>query len=91
MPPLPGGPIGPPGMGGPGGPELTLVGTDRTKEWLIEQIRFPQKHKPGSKMPPYGPDKISDSDLNHLASYLASLKGPAKKDGKEDPEKPKGK
>ena len=63
-------------MGGPPGPDLTKVGAtpEYTQEWLAEHIRDPKKHKPQSKMPAFGADKISDADLNHLAAYLAGRK-----------------
>lgn len=78
-----GGPGGRPGMGGPpggrpgmGGPDLSHSGApaDHTKEWLAAHIRDPKSHRDRSPMPPSGPDKISDADLDKLASYLASLK-----------------
>jgi len=72
---------GPPGGGkGPGGgmngPNLTAVGGDpaHTKEWIAEHVRNPRVHKPMSRMPPSGPEKISDTDLEALAAYLASRK-----------------
>jgi mono/diheme cytochrome c family protein len=61
---------------GPRGPSLARVGADanHTVEWLTEQIRDPRSHRPASRMPPYGEDKISREDLRSLAQYLASLK-----------------
>ncbi len=85
----PGGPPGAPGQpgqpgqpgmhpGGPpgAGPDLTMVGTapEHTKQWLAEHIRDAKMHKPESRMPPFGMDKISDADLTSLAEYLASRK-----------------
>ena len=74
----PGGPPGGKSKGGPGGggPDLTHVGkaADHTKEWLAEHIRNAKAHKPMSRMPPYGPDKINDADLSALADYLANQK-----------------
>jgi cbb3-type cytochrome oxidase cytochrome c subunit len=55
------------------GPDLAGIGAKRTVDWLMEQIREPQSHRPGSRMPSYG-DKISEEDLRALATYLASLK-----------------
>ena len=74
-----GGPPGGMGKGGPGGgsgPDLTHVGkeAEHTKEWLAEHIRDAKTHKALSKMPAFGPDKISDADLKVLADYLASRK-----------------
>jgi mono/diheme cytochrome c family protein len=72
----PSGPGGPPGRGGPGGPDLTSAGAkaDRTRQWLADHIRDPKSHRPQSRMPPFGADKISDADLALLAEYLASRK-----------------
>ena len=74
----PGGPGGP-GMGGRpgmGGPDLTKTGAaaDHTKDWLAAHVRDPKTHRQRSSMPPSGPDKISDADLDKLAAYLASQK-----------------
>jgi predicted Zn finger-like uncharacterized protein len=60
----------------PRGPSLARVGADtnHTVEWLSQQIRDPRSHRPGSRMPPYGEDKLSRENLRSLAEYLASLK-----------------
>ena len=70
----PGGPKGP--RGGMNGPDLTALGADpvRTKEWIAAHVRDPKAHKQQSRMPASGPDKISDSELDALAAYLASRK-----------------
>jgi len=66
---------GPPGGSGRG-PELTKVGADpeHTTQWIADHIRGPKAHKPRSRMPAFGADKINDADLHALADYLASLK-----------------
>ena len=71
-----GGPPGGPGRGGMGGPDLTKVGAEpeHTKQWITDHVRNPKAHKPQSRMPASGPEKISDSDLSALADYLASRK-----------------
>jgi len=63
------------GMRGRRGPNLSRVGANpsHTVDWLVEQIRDPQSHRPDSRMPAYA-GKISEDDLRALASYLASLK-----------------
>ena len=65
------------GMRGRGGrgPDLARVGAKpgRTIDWLAEQIRDPQSHRPDSRMPGYA-GKISEDDIHALAVYLASLK-----------------
>ena len=66
---------GPPG-GMANGPDLTKVGAEpeRTAAWLGDHIRNAKTHKPESKMPTFGPDKITDADLAQLAAYLAARK-----------------
>jgi mono/diheme cytochrome c family protein len=78
--PMPGGP-GPGGMGrGLGGmargPDLGHVGAkpEHTPQWLAEHVRNPRAHKPNSKMPPFGENKINEADMRALTDYLASLK-----------------
>ncbi len=69
-----GGPSGP--GGAMSGPDLTKVGADleRTKQWLADHVRNPKSHKPQSRMPASGPEKINDGDLSALADYLVSRK-----------------
>jgi cbb3-type cytochrome oxidase cytochrome c subunit len=59
-----------------GGPDLTAVGRtpEHTVDWLAAQIRDPKTHKPTSRMPAFGPEKLPDADLKALAAYLASRK-----------------
>ena len=62
---------------GMGGPNLSKVAADpeHTAEWIAAHIRDPKSHRPQSRMPAYGPDKLSDADLQTLVAYLATLKG----------------
>ena len=61
---------------GPGGPDLTTTGAnpEHTARWLADHVRDPKLHKPESRMPAYGADKIGDADLTALAEYLAGRK-----------------
>ena len=58
------------------GPDLGHVGKDpaHTVEWISAHIRNAKSHKPDSRMPPFGEDKLSAADLGVLAEYLAGLK-----------------
>ncbi len=69
-----GGPMG--AKGGMNGPDLTAVGADaaHTARWLADHVRDPKAHKPQSRMPASGPDKIADADLAALSAYLAGRK-----------------
>jgi cytochrome c oxidase subunit 2 len=68
------------GESGANGPNLTTFGDrnrvagflDHTKEDLIDWIKYPQKHKPGNKMPGFA-DQLSDQELDALAEYLMGL------------------
>ena len=69
-------------VGGVGNPKGALddVGgklkADEIKAWLRTPKEMTEKAKATRKpvMPAYGPDKISDADLDALAAYLLSLK-----------------
>ncbi len=60
------------GVGGKFGPDLTKIGEKKSKAWLADQIKDPKSKNPASVMPAY--KDISNSDLNALVDYLASLK-----------------
>jgi len=61
------------GSGGKGGPDLSHVGSKRSRTWLAAQVVNPRAHTPGSTMPAFG-SKIKGKDLTALSAYLASLK-----------------
>ncbi len=68
------------GKGGSTGPQLsggTLSG--KARKWVIDQLKNPKSHFPGSIMPAFA--GLSESDLNALADYLFSVQGPAGKPG----------
>jgi mono/diheme cytochrome c family protein len=46
----------------------------RTAQWLADHVRDPKSHNPRSRMPAFGEDKISETDLAALVDYLANLK-----------------
>lgn len=59
--------------GGATGPDLSGEGSrDRTKDWLITQIRNPKAHNINTVMPAF--TALSDQQVNSLADYLLSLK-----------------
>lgn len=76
---------GPPMAGGPGGPgggparkapDLGKVGADpeHSVDWFMKFIRNPKAVKTDARMPAFGENKVSDTDLRALAEYLANLK-----------------
>jgi mono/diheme cytochrome c family protein len=58
-------------VGGTVGPDLTHVGSKRSRDWLAQEIVNPDAHQPDSKMPAH---ELSKDELNALVDYLASLK-----------------
>lgn len=61
------------GVGMKLGPPLNGLKGKRSRDWIIEHFRNPQKLSPGSTMPPY---PFNDRDMENITSYLLSL--PAK-------------
>jgi nitric oxide reductase subunit C len=60
------------GVGGKIGPDLTRVGSRRSKEWMEEQIENPKSHYSDSIMPSFA--KLPERDREALADYLSGLK-----------------
>jgi cbb3-type cytochrome oxidase cytochrome c subunit len=59
-----------------GGPDLSKVAAEpeHTTDWLSAHVRNAKAHKADSRMPAFGPEKISEDDLKSLVEFLASLK-----------------
>jgi mono/diheme cytochrome c family protein len=60
-------------------PNLTFIGSVRSQKYIIEHLKNPRAHTPGSIMPTYW---MSDSEIRSIAKYLTSL------DKIDVPEKP---
>ena len=60
------------GIGGKIGPDLTHVGSRRSKAWIEEQLINPKSHDPDSIMPSFA--KLPEKDREELADYLSGLK-----------------
>ncbi len=60
---------------GPGknAPDLSKIGGEHDAIWIVAHVKNPKVHNPGSRMPGYE-GKISETDLQAMGSYLASLK-----------------
>jgi len=58
--------------GGVVGPDLSTVGTKRSRDFLERVIKDPSKAYPGTVMPPY--DSLPADQLKLLADYLETLK-----------------
>lgn len=60
------------GKGGTVGPDLSNVGSIRSKEWLSIQIKDPKSNNPNTKMPSYS--QLSDEEIMAIATFLSELK-----------------
>ncbi len=59
------------GKGGKIGPDLTNEASkNRTKSWIIDQIKNPKKHYPKSPMPAF--TMLNKTQINNLADFLLS-------------------
>jgi len=61
------------GKGGSVGPNLTYVGSKRSRDYIVQQIKDPKSHNPRTEMPSFR-DRLSDQELSDLADYLSGLK-----------------
>jgi ubiquinol-cytochrome c reductase cytochrome b subunit len=59
------------GDGGSVGPDLSYIGTQRDRDWLIRHFKNPQAVVPGSIMPAFD---LDEQALTHLTDYMLSLK-----------------
>jgi len=60
------------GKGGAVGPNLSNVGSRRSREYIIQQIKNPESHNPNTVMPSFR--DMPEQDINDLADYLSHLK-----------------
>ena len=65
------------GSGGDIGPDLTDVGLRHSPGWLHSFVELPTRFHAESRMPAYGPPALSHQEIEELARYLATLRGPA--------------
>jgi mono/diheme cytochrome c family protein len=61
------------GKGGAVGPNLTYVGSKRSRDYIVQQIKDPKSHNPNTAMPSFR-DELSEQQINDLADYLSRLK-----------------
>ena len=58
------------GVGMKAGPPLNKLASRRSREWVEDHFRDPQKMSPGTVMPPY---KFNSRDMDRITSYLLAL------------------
>ena len=61
-------------LGGAGtlAPDLTHIGSQKSKDWILDQINNPRGHKADSIMPSFA--QLPETEKQELADYLAGLK-----------------
>jgi mono/diheme cytochrome c family protein len=57
-------------------PELTEVGLKHSAAWMHSFMEDPVRFHADSKMPAFGPPTLTHQEIEELAQYLASLRGP---------------
>lgn len=60
----------------PDAPALTEVGLKHSPAWMHSFVEEPLRFHPDSKMPAFGPPTLTHQEIEELAQYLASLRGP---------------
>ena len=63
----------------PDAPVLSAVGLKHSSSWMHSFMEDPMKFHPDSKMPAYGPPKLSHQEIEELARYLSTLRGSLEK------------
>ena len=65
------------GKGGDQGPELTEIGAHHSPAWLHSFVEDPSRfHTDTTKMSAFGPPVLSHQEIEEVARYLATLRGP---------------
>jgi sulfur-oxidizing protein SoxA len=69
------------------GPDLSMVGTTRTDDWLFNYVYDPRTYNPHSIMPPWGAHRIFNVvEIRDIVAFLKTLKAPhAFADAQENP------
>ncbi|MGH7584260.1 MAG: cytochrome b N-terminal domain-containing protein [Gemmatimonadales bacterium] len=60
----------------PQAPDLTDIGLKHSIAWLHSFIEDPERFHPDSKMPDFGPPKLTHEEIEEITRYLATLRGP---------------
>jgi ubiquinol-cytochrome c reductase cytochrome b subunit len=64
------------GKGGDEGPELTEIGSRHSTGWLHSFIEDPVRFHSDSKMSAFGPPTLTHQEIEDLARYLGTMRGP---------------
>lgn len=65
------------GEGGEEGPDLSEFGLHHSSAWIHSYIEQPERFRGDTtKMPAFGPPVLSHQEIEELAQYIATLRGP---------------
>ena len=62
--------------GGDKGPELTDIGSRHSASWLHSFVENPSHFHPESEMSSFGPPVLTHQEIEEVARYLTTLRGP---------------
>ena len=57
-------------------PDLTETGLHRSVAWLHSFVEDPKRFHPASEMPPFGPPVLTHQEIEEVARYVSTLRGP---------------
>lgn len=63
-------------VGGDEGPDLSAIGARHSTAWLHSFIEDPVRFHPESEMSAFGPPTLSHQEIEEVARYLGTLRGP---------------
>lgn len=66
------------------GPELTEIGLHRSAGWLHSYIEQPTRFRPDAEMPAFGPPVLTHQEVEEVARYLSTLRGPPERNLRPD-------
>ena len=59
----------------PTAPELTEIGLRHSAAWMHSFMEDPVRFHPSSRMPSFGPPKLTHEEIEEITRYLSSLRG----------------
>jgi cbb3-type cytochrome oxidase cytochrome c subunit len=65
------------GAGGLIGPDLTTVGLRHSAAWMHSFMEEPGRFHVDTRMPRFGPPRLTHQEIEEIAQYLTTLRGNA--------------
>ena len=70
--------------GGDQGPDQSAEGAHRSVAWIHSFVENPLRFHPDSKMSPFGPPALTHQEIEEVARYMSTLRGPPGREVKAD-------